>query len=81
VIDQQDLDHALEPVSSALAADGYVLSARFEEDALTVRIAAGPDACEDCLIPKSLMARMIGSALADAGVAAGRVDLTYPDEA
>lgn len=80
VTDQQSLERALAPVASALAADGYELTARFEEDALAVRIAAGPAACEDCLVPKSLMARMIVSALTDAGVPAGQVDLTYPND-
>lgn len=74
------LDRALEPVSSALAADGYALTARLEGGALAVRIAATPEACEDCLIPKDLMGRMIASALAGAGLTASSVDLRYPDE-
>ncbi len=45
-----------------------------------MRITAGPEACEDCLVPKDMMARMITSTLAAAGVSADRVDLIYPNE-
>jgi hypothetical protein len=74
------LDRALEPVSAALAADGYALSARRDGEAVAVRIAATPEACDDCLVPKELMARMITGALADAGLGASSVDLRYPNE-
>ncbi len=43
-------------------------------------IAAGPDACEDCLVPKGMMADMIRNVLHDAGVEAGELELTYPNE-
>jgi hypothetical protein len=47
-----------------------------EADAkLSVIITAGPDACEDCLVPKDLMRSMLSSEL---GVDAAVIDLTYP---
>jgi hypothetical protein len=47
-----------------------------EADAkLSVIITAGPDACEDCLVPKDLMRSMLGSEL---GVDAELIDITYP---
>jgi hypothetical protein len=75
-----DLDRALEPIATALAADGYELSARMAEGRVAVSIIAGPGACADCLVPKSLMEGMIGSALVEAGVGAAPIDLGYPNE-
>ena len=47
-----------------------------EADAkLSVVITAGPDACEDCLVPKDLMRSMLSSEL---GVDAAIIDITYP---
>jgi hypothetical protein len=47
-----------------------------EADAkLSVIITAGPDACEDCLVPKDLMRSMLSSEL---GVDAAIIDITYP---
>ena len=53
------IGNALQPIVAALAADGYQLSATFEGGSLKVGIVAGPDACEDCLVPKSMMTVMI----------------------
>jgi hypothetical protein len=74
------LSAVLEPVSAALAADGYNLTAVLESGALRVEIAAGPEACEDCLVPKAMMRDMIQSVLHDAGVEAATLELTYPNE-
>jgi hypothetical protein len=79
-LDGVALSSVLKPVSAALAADGYELSAALESGALRVAIAAGPDACEDCLVPKSMMLSMIKSVLHDAGVELAQVELTYPNE-
>jgi hypothetical protein len=79
-LDGVALSSVLKPVSAALAADGYELSAALESGALRVAIAAGPDACEDCLVPKSMMLDMIKSVLHDAGVEPAQVELTYPNE-
>jgi hypothetical protein len=47
-----------------------------EADAkLSVIITAGPDACEDCLVPKDLMRSMLSSEL---GIDAAIIDITYP---
>ena len=66
-------------LSSALEADGYHLAIGengAEADArLSVVITAGPDACEDCLVPKDLMRSMLSSEL---GVDAALIEITYP---
>jgi hypothetical protein len=76
--DVTTLEAALQPVASALEADGYLLHARQDDGGVQIEIAAGPDACEDCLVPKSLMSRMIETTLTAAGISAPLVDLRYP---
>ena len=75
-----DLQTALEPIAATLEADGYRLETLEEDGRLRVQIAAGPDACEDCLVPKSMMQAMIVDTLARSGVAPGVIDLRYPGE-
>ena len=62
-------------LSSALAADGYQLAIDEADAKLAVLITAGPDACEDCLVPKDLMRSMLSSEL---GVDPALIDITYP---
>jgi hypothetical protein len=55
---------ALTSLTSMLDADGYRLSVSEEGAAtLVARIEAGPDACEDCLVPKEMMRRYFEDAL------------------
>jgi hypothetical protein len=62
-------------LTSALEADGYHMAIEEADAKLSVIITAGPDACEDCLVPKDLMRSMLGSEL---GVDAELIDITYP---
>jgi hypothetical protein len=62
-------------LSSALEADGYHMAIEELDSKLSVVITAGPDACEDCLVPKDLMRSMLGSEL---GVDSSIIDITYP---
>jgi hypothetical protein len=62
-------------LSAALEADGYHMAIGEVDAKLSVVITAGPDACEDCLVPKDLMRSMLGSEL---GVDAAMIDITYP---
>ena len=62
-------------LSSALEADGYHMSIDEAEAKLSVVITAGPDACEDCLVPKDLMRGMLSNEL---GVDDALIDITYP---
>jgi hypothetical protein len=80
-IDQATIGSALEPVVLALAADGYSMSVSTASGRLRISITAGPEACEDCLVPKNLMAEMIAATLARARVPAHDLDLSYPNEA
>lgn len=69
---------ALAGLREMLAADDYQLTVRESGDGLAVRITAGPDACEDCLVPKAVMRGVLHNAL---GVAEENITLEYPAEA
>lgn len=72
---------ALQPVSTALEADGYTLTVDGGDDeALRVRIAATDDACEECLAPKTVIQPMVEHLLEADGLAAHGVVLSYPGE-
>ena len=62
-------------LSSALEADGYHMAIDEQDARLAVVITAGPEACEDCLVPKDLMRGMLSNEL---GVDAALIDITYP---
>jgi molybdopterin/thiamine biosynthesis adenylyltransferase len=62
-------------LTSALEADGYHMAIGEADAKLSVVITAGPDACEDCLVPKDLMRGMLSNEL---GVDAAIIDITYP---
>jgi hypothetical protein len=71
-------EEGLATIRQSLEADGYLLDVMEDGDRLDARISAGPDACEDCLVPKDLMKVMLEQAL---GVPARSIELRYPDEA
>ena len=62
-------------LTSALNADGYHMAIDERDARLAVVITAGPDACEECPVPKDLMRSMLGNEL---GVDAAIIDITYP---
>ena len=60
-----EVDTALAKFREMMAADGYLLT--WEETQLqqiVVRIAAGEDACADCLVPQPVMETIMKQALA-----------------
>ena len=70
---------ALRPFSGGLAADGYSLEVtRSGSGGLRVEIVAGPDACEDCLIPKDMFEGMVRSRLGSEGVEFSGISVVYP---
>ena len=62
-------------LSSALEADGYHMAIDEADAKLSVVITAGPDACEDCLVPKDLMRGILSQQL---GIDGGMIDIAYP---
>ncbi|MGH3317996.1 MAG: hypothetical protein ACRDO0_17785 [Nocardioidaceae bacterium] len=70
-IDEQQL----EAFRESLRADDYEMVVTAQQDRAEVTITAGPEACEECLVPKYLMAVMLAPML---GVAPDSIDLSYP---
>jgi len=62
-------------LSSALAADGYHLAIDEVGSRVSATITAGPDACEECLVPKDLFRGMLSHEI---GVEEQLIDVTYP---
>jgi hypothetical protein len=71
---------ALNGVETMLRSDGYGLRIEKQADMLTLIIHALPSACEECLVPKSMMSSVIGSALAKADLHVGQFELVYPTD-
>jgi hypothetical protein len=73
---------ALSSLKAMLEADGYGLElSEAGASTLVARIDPGPDACEDCLVPKDLMRRYFEEALrpvCELGVP--EIRLVYPGE-
>ncbi len=79
--DVQSAVIALHPFTSGLAVDGYSLTvSRSGGEGLGVKISAGPDACEDCLIPKEMFREMLASRLNSEGVKFSNLVVTYPND-
>jgi len=68
---------ALTDIKNTLAADDYQLTATPTTTGVEIRIAAGPSACDDCLVPKPLMRAMLHDAL---GVPESSITLVYPTD-
>jgi hypothetical protein len=78
-----EYEKILEPLLSTLEADGYsmnVQSAAAASDQLTITVTAGPDACEECLVPLDLFKAIVTQCLSDSGVNPS-LDIIYPKEA
>lgn len=70
-------ESALTDIRNTLAADDYHLTATPTATGVEIRIAAGPAACDDCLVPKPLMRAMLHDAL---GVPESSITLVYPTD-
>jgi hypothetical protein len=67
----------LERLRQTLQADDYRLDVDVQDAGAAVTIVAGPDACEECLVPKPLMQSMLAPVL---GVEPASISLTYPTD-
>lgn len=68
---------ALAPMSDMLAADGYSLALSEADARLTIEVVAGPDACEECLVPKDIFQAIATKYLNEKGLTP-EVDIVYP---
>jgi hypothetical protein len=75
-----DVEAALELARSMLQGDGYDVQLGGHTDGeLRLTIVAGPDACEDCLVPKDVLSNIIATTLPP-GLTGTRITLTYPTD-
>jgi hypothetical protein len=74
-----EFDIVLEPVVSALEADGYAVAIEREANTLVLDITAGPEACEDCLSPRAVMEPIVQHLLRQAGYDL-QINIQYPVE-
>jgi hypothetical protein len=78
--DAEIVREALSDITSALRSDGYELRVAVTPGQVLVSVRAGPEACQECLVPLSLMTGMIESELAhhEVQMAAGTLQVAYP---
>jgi hypothetical protein len=76
----ETIEDALDPFRQSLAADGYGLRVdAVEAGVLRLSIVSQAGACEECLVPKGLMATMIRDTISqEHGIR--EIELTYPGE-
>ena len=77
-VSDQIVESAVEITRTMLQGDGYdVVLDGYAEGELRLTVVAGPDACADCLVPKDMLARVIGGNLPPE-LDGTRISLTYP---
>jgi hypothetical protein len=82
MLDPTVINTCLRPLAEGLAADGYQLRLEIDANHLLLRISSGGDGCDDCLIPKAIMSKMVSQALEKGGIANSSVEieLFYPTD-
>ena len=77
----------LEAISASLAATREGLDAGHfslelaERDGrLLLKVGARPEACAECLVPKSLFLQMVRDEIAEGGLEVGGIDVVYPED-
>jgi hypothetical protein len=62
-------------IATMLAADGYNLAVAEDGRRVALTVSPGPDACEDCLVPKDVFRGIAANQL---GIEGDLIDITYP---
>jgi hypothetical protein len=62
-------------IATMLAADGYNLAVEENGHRVALTVSPGPDACEDCLVPKDVFRGIASNQL---GIEGDLIDITYP---
>jgi hypothetical protein len=74
------IEEALTPVSKMPAAEGYQLAVSGPAGTSAhLTVTAGPEACEYCLVPKSVLQAIVVKNLSENGLSVD-VTLAYPGE-
>jgi len=82
IVSTTELDEALSKMRRMLEADGYELISAPTADGVSLTVQAGPNACEECLVPKEIFTSIAVEALGSAGIelSAEQVKITYPTD-
>jgi hypothetical protein len=80
MLETSAITQQLSEFRKGLVDDGYdLLVDGYADGTARLRIAAGPEACAECLVPKALMVRMLQESLR--GLSEIRkIELAYPEE-
>jgi hypothetical protein len=70
-----ELDAALAEVRSVLDRDGFTADWDETEEGVVFRVGVGAPACDDCLVPRAVLALMVGSALEPTGRRLARLEM------
>ena len=62
-------------IATMLAADGYNLDVAENGQRVALTVSPGPDACEECLVPKDVFRGIAANQL---GIEGDLIDITYP---
>jgi hypothetical protein len=77
VIVIEDIERALQPIRESLQSDGFDLRVEgFDGGVVSLSVVAGPDACQDCLLPQEHLHLRLEDKLRSI---ARVVRLRYPD--
>lgn len=70
---------ALAPLIDATRMDGFEVDVAAEADGLVLTVSASPDACAECLVPKSIFLSIVSNTLGGGGVQVpGTIRIVYP---
>jgi hypothetical protein len=72
-----ELTEILAPVIGALEADGYEPKIEARDGVVSFEVAAGPDACEECLSPPEILRQTIAHLLTQSGIS-DDIQIQYP---
>jgi hypothetical protein len=72
---------ALEPTRKGLDTAGFDLALVDVGGRLQLKVSARPEACEDCLVPKSLFRQMADDEIREAGLDSIDMEILYPIDA
>ncbi len=78
----EGVDTILEELRESFDADGYDLAWSVDDGVLRVKIAARPNACAECLVPKDALRGLIAGLLEQGGAGRGirAIELFYPTD-
>ena len=71
---------SLAATREGLDAGHFSLDVSEQDGRLKLTVGAGPEACAECLVPKSLFLQMVRDEIAEGGLEVGGIDIVYPED-